>query len=154
MPKQLSHADYMASTIHGALRLIRDRWTVKLIASMAGCSTSEVYSWFEEAADEPKGRFLFALAASLADRGDFVLIDILLPAGTRIATDEEEHHADGSTDDEVIALTIANAQIALAGQSRDADGLADGRRTLIELERRLEKEERLMRGRMAQSAQA
>ncbi len=157
MKGKTSQADFMASTLTRLLHVLRyDRnYTVKQIASLAHCSESLVYTWYDAQAPAlPQGVHLLGLMMSLADRGEMLFLDAVTPAGMHIASDDEMISANGCTRDEEQTLVIANAGLVMAGRAKDADGIAEVRRQLRATEQALAGEEALLRGRTQTTALA
>lgn len=148
---KFSHADYMAEQIHKIMLQLRAEYPVKMLADLAGCSASLIYSW-SESADDAKAKYILALAAQLADRGDYRWILMLLPAGARVVSGKRTYQVNGSCDDEVTDGTIALAQASLSHRGRNPDQIAEARRALREVEHRLEEEEINLRAQLAGQA--
>jgi hypothetical protein len=142
-----SHADYMDEQLHALLVQLKVEYPVKMLASLAGCSSSLVYAWAEPS--RPKeARYLFSLAGMLAERGDYRLVHLILPPGVRLVAEEPPVvMPNGSSEDEVTDGAIALAQAALAHRGHNPDAVAQARSVLREIEQRLEGEELLLRAR-------
>lgn len=148
---KFSHADYMAEQIHKLLIILRTEYPVKMLADLMGGSTSLIYSW-SESADDAKAKYIMALAAGLAERSDYRLINLLLPIGDKILSSRQPATVNGSVEDEVTDGTVALAQAAISHRGRNPDQIAESRRLLREVEERLEQEEMLIRQQQSASS--
>ena len=144
-----SHTRHMAGRIHEALLALyhEDGLTVPMMARLAGCSQSLVYQWLS-GQNNPRGDYLFALASRLAhEMGNYRLIRILLPPGTRIVDERSEHvpGPNGSIEDEITDATLVLAEATTAYRGLNPDALAEARHQLRLIERRIEQEELQLR---------
>ena len=145
-----SHADYMADAIRAALLLMKEEWGVKLMASWAGCSTSEVYKWVAaEGWTMPRGDYLAALTWSAAKHGDYTLLRVQTPPGLRVCEVERSVEANGSTQDEVADATVALAR-AVQADGLSSRGVLEAADELELVVLRLRNEGLWLRGRQAQ----
>lgn len=131
---------------HDALLTIRyqDQWRVDTLASMAHCSERLMYQMIEEP-DKIKLQYIDNLRHALAEKGNYRLIDYLLPRGVVMAQTRIVKDANGSVDDELGELTVACADLRRAKQRGDADAMAQARARIRTIERRLESEEEMVR---------
>lgn len=148
-PIRFSHADYIAEKMHRAVMALRyeDGFPVARLAELAGCSESLIYTWANLDGFMPTaGKYLFAMASGLAERhGNYRLIQLLLPVGVRVSVSKDIPLADGSCDDEHLAGSLALAQAVQAHRGKNADAIREARDQLMDVARRLEQEEAVLR---------
>lgn len=145
-----SHADFMAEQLLQTLLSVWPDYHAKMLAKLAGCSTSELYTWRSQGMQDAKASYVMALASGLAEEyQDYRFIKALLPTGDKIIHEGLEVQADGRVDDEAADAAVAMGQAVMAHRGKNPDGIAQAREQLRDIEKRLEEEERMMRAQQA-----
>lgn len=130
-----------------------DGWTDEALGDLIGVSRQKINQlcndWTRLASDTSALGIIDALRAELWKRGNTRMVEYLRPEGVVFATRENGLDANAVIDDECADGQEALAKARCAHRAGDPNGIAEAREKLRSVEKRIEKEEALLRQRVS-----